>query len=76
MCDGKRVDSIDSRGVAAARACGVVSGVSRSEKWGVTSDWWLVARGGSAKECRGKATAGGFAERTRLPDGAGGFGSC
>ena len=28
MCDGKRVDSIDSRGVAAARACRVVSGVS------------------------------------------------
>ena len=35
MCDGKRVDTIESRGVAAARACRVVSGVSSSWKRGV-----------------------------------------
>ena len=35
MCDGKCVDEIESRGVAAARACRVVSGVSSSGKWGV-----------------------------------------
>src|SRR5690242_11349800 len=35
MCDGKRVDTIDSRGVAAARACRVVSGVSTLGKPGV-----------------------------------------
>jgi hypothetical protein len=70
MCDGKCVDSIDSRGVAAARACRVVSGVSSLGKWG-------VARGrGLADQCGGKATAGGFAERERLLGGAGGFGSC
>ena len=34
MCDGKCVDTIDSRGVAAARACRVVSGVSSLGKWG------------------------------------------
>ena len=28
MCDGKRVDEIESRGVAAARACRVVWSVS------------------------------------------------
>ena len=37
MCDGKRVDEIDSRGVAAARACRVVSGVSSSGKRGVAT---------------------------------------
>jgi hypothetical protein len=31
MCDGKRVDEIDSRGVATARACRVVTGVSRKD---------------------------------------------
>jgi hypothetical protein len=35
MCDGKCVDEIESRGVAAARACRVVSGVSSSGKWKV-----------------------------------------
>jgi len=44
MCDGKCVDTTESKGFAAARACRVVSGVSSSGKWGVTSDWWLVAR--------------------------------
>ena len=39
MCDGKRVDEIDSRGVAAARGCRVVSGVSSLGKR-------EVARGG------------------------------
>ena len=34
MCDGKRVDTIENRGVAAARACRVVSGVSSSGKRG------------------------------------------
>jgi hypothetical protein len=67
MCDGKRADSIDSRGVAAARACRVVSGVSSLGERG-------VARGrGSADQCGRKATAGGFAERVRLPGGADGF---
>jgi hypothetical protein len=32
MCDGKRVDEIDSRGVAAERACRVVTGVSRKKE--------------------------------------------
>src|SRR5690349_19994723 len=69
MCDGKRVDSIESRGFAAARACRVVSGVSSLWKRG-------VARGrGQADKCGRKATAGGFAERERLPGVAGGFGS-
>jgi len=31
MCDGKRVDEIDSRGVAAVPACRVVTGVSRKD---------------------------------------------
>jgi hypothetical protein len=70
MCDGKRVDEIDSRGVAAARACRVVSGVSSSGKRG-------AARGGGESDnCRRKVAAGGFAEMARLPGGAGGFGSC
>ena len=38
MCDGKRVDTIDSRGVAVARACRVVSGVSSLGKWGAARD--------------------------------------
>jgi hypothetical protein len=33
MCDGKRVDEIDSKGVATARACRVVTGVSSLGKW-------------------------------------------
>ena len=70
MCDGKCVDSIESRGVAAARACRVVSRVSSSGKWGAARG------GGGAEKCRRKATAGGFAERERLLGGAGGFGSC
>jgi len=32
LCDGKRVHSIDSKEVAAARACRVVTGVSRRER--------------------------------------------
>jgi hypothetical protein len=39
MCDGKRVDMSDSRGVATVPACRVVTGVSSLGKWG-------VARGG------------------------------
>jgi hypothetical protein len=74
MGDGKRVDAIDSRGVATARACRVVTGVSRKKE--VASGEGRVARGGSANECRGKATAGGVAERTRLRGWAGGVGSC
>jgi hypothetical protein len=35
MCDGKRVDAIDSRGVATVRVCRVVTDVSSSWKWGV-----------------------------------------
>ena len=70
MCDGKRVDLIESRGVAAARACRVVSGVSSLGKWG-------VERGrGKADQSGREAAAGGVAERERLPGGAGGFGSC
>ena len=66
MCDGKRVDEIESRGFAAARACRVAPGVSSSGKWGVT-------RGrGEADKCRRKEAAGGFAERMRLPGAAGG----
>jgi hypothetical protein len=38
MCDGKRVDTIDSKGVATARACRVVTGVWRKED--VASDKW------------------------------------
>ena len=37
MCDGKRVDEIESKWFAAARACRVVSGVSSLEKWRVAS---------------------------------------
>ena len=69
MGDGKRVDMSDSKGVATARACRVVTGVSSSGKWGA------VRGRGYADKCSGKATAGGVAERTRLPGGAGGFGS-
>jgi hypothetical protein len=69
MCDGKRVDMSDSKGVATARVCRVVTGVSSLEKWG-------VARGrGWADKCSRKATARGVAEKVRLPDGVGGFGS-
>jgi hypothetical protein len=32
MCDGKRVDEIDSRGFATVPACRVVTGVSSSGK--------------------------------------------
>ena len=55
MCDGKRGHSIDSKRVAAAPACRVVSSVSSSGKWG-------VAREGFGNRCRGKAAAGGWRE--------------
>ena len=58
MGDGKCVEPIDSKGVAAARACRVVSGVSSLGKWD-------VARGGSGNRCRGKAAAGGWREGER-----------
>ena len=67
MCDGKCVDTIDSREVAAARACRVVSGVSSSGKRGAAR-----GRGGQPDQCGRKETAGGFAERMRLPGAAGG----
>jgi len=43
MGDGKRVDTIENRGVATGRACRVVTGVSRKKE--VASGEWRVARG-------------------------------
>ena len=64
MCDGKRVDEIESTGVAAARACRVVSGVSSLGRWRVTRgerriDEKVSWKGDSGRLERGRAEGPG-----------------